>query len=139
VEAGKIGDAKIKVLLLQRKYSEALRVAEELPEDKLSEIPGYRTGKFHAIGFLRKKLADEAGARLALLRARELAEAHLKAAPEDPGRHARLAPILALLGEKEAAMSEAQRAMDLLPESKDAFNGPDMTAMAAEVYAHVGE
>ncbi len=138
-EAGKIGDAEVKVLLLQRKYAEALRVAEGFNDGKLTELFGHVAGKYHAIGFLRKKLADEAGARLALLQARELAEAHLKAAPDDPGRHAQLALTLALSGEKEAAMAEAQRAMDLLSESKDAFGGPDMTLVAAEVYANVGE
>ena len=43
-----------------------------------------------------------------------------------------------LLGENEAALLEAQRARELLPESKDAFGGQEITAAAAEVYAIVG-
>ena len=39
----------------------------------------------------------------------------------------------------EPLIAEAKRAMDLLPESKDAFGGPDITLAAAEVYANVGD
>ncbi len=74
-----------------------------------------------------------------MLQARELAEAQVQAAPDDPNRHAQLAQILGLSGEKEAARAEAKRAMDLLPESRDAFGGPDITLIAAEVYANVGD
>jgi hypothetical protein len=50
-----------------------------------------------------------------------------------------LAKLLAWLGEKDAAVSEAQRAMELRPESKDAFSGPDITAGVAEVHAILGD
>jgi hypothetical protein len=44
-----------------------------------------------------------------------------------------------LLGEKEAAIAEATRATALLPESKDAFEGPDVAETTARVYMEVGE
>ena len=44
-----------------------------------------------------------------------------------------------MLGEKDAAIAEALRATELLPESKDAFEGPDVTQTLARVYAEVGE
>ena len=47
--------------------------------------------------------------------------------------------MLAWLGEKDAALVEAQRASELLPESKDAFGGPEIAAGVAEVYARVGD
>ena len=37
------------------------------------------------------------------------------------------------------ALAEAHRAATLLPESKDAFGGPDITAGLAEVYCILGE
>ena len=46
---------------------------------------------------------------------------------------------LAWLGEKDAAIAEAKRATELLPESADAFDGPEITEALAEVYAIVGE
>ena len=43
------------------------------------------------------------------------------------------------LGEKDAALAEAQRATELLPESKDAFGGPEIAAGVAEVYTILGD
>jgi tetratricopeptide (TPR) repeat protein len=50
-----------------------------------------------------------------------------------------LALALVFLGEKDAALAAAQRSMELLPESKDAFEGPSITEAAAEVYCAAGE
>jgi tetratricopeptide (TPR) repeat protein len=47
--------------------------------------------------------------------------------------------VLAFLGEKDAALAEAQRASELLPESKDAFEGPEITEGVAQVYAILGD
>ena len=47
--------------------------------------------------------------------------------------------MLAQLGEKEAAITEAKRATELLPDSVDAFEGPLLVAALAEVYAVTGE
>ena len=60
-------------------------------------------------------------------------------APDEAKRHSRLAAILAWLGEKDAAIAEAKRATELLPESVDAFDGPVATQALGEVYAIVGE
>ena len=40
---------------------------------------------------------------------------------------------------KDAALAEAQRATDLRPESKDAFDGPKITEQVAQVYAILGD
>jgi hypothetical protein len=53
--------------------------------------------------------------------------------------HIQLAKVLAYVGEKDAALAEAQRATELLPESKDAFGGPEIAEGVAEVYCIVGE
>ena len=55
---------------------------------------------------------------------------------QDPDR---LAEALAWLGEKDAAIAEAKRAMELVPESVDAFDGPVCTQSLAETYMVVGE
>ena len=47
--------------------------------------------------------------------------------------------MLAYLGQKDSALAEAQRAAELLPESKDAFGGPEITEGVAQVYAILGE
>src|SRR5262249_5536921 len=53
--------------------------------------------------------------------------------------HLQLAKVLAQLGEKESARAEAERASELLPESKDAFGGPEIAAGVAEGYAILGD
>jgi hypothetical protein len=47
--------------------------------------------------------------------------------------------ILAGLGEKESAIAEGKRAVELLPESQDAFDGPKMTVALAQICAWTGE
>ena len=84
-------------------------------------------------------LHDEAGAREAFLKSKGYVEKYLSLAPDEAKRHSRLAQILAWLGEKDAAISEAKRATELLPESVDAFDGPMATQALAEVYVIVGE
>ena len=138
-EKAKLIGGVVQTLLLQRKYEEALREAETVKDDLLDTDPEGVCSKYLVIGIAKKKLNDEAGAREALLISKAQAEKMLSEAPNDAPRHARLAQILALLGEKEAAIAEAKKATELLPESVDSFGGPDMTQNLAEVYALVGE
>ncbi len=127
------------VFLLERKYKEGLREAESLPDDLFASIPAKLCFKYYLIGFARKALQDEAGARVAFLKAKDLVEAQLKQSPDSADMHIQLAKILAYLGEKDAALAEARHATELLPESKDAFGGPEITAGVAEVHAILGD
>ena len=68
-----------------------------------------------------------------------VSEQLLRDAPEDPARHAQHGFILAALGRKEEAIAEGKRAVELLPESQDAFDGPRGTAALAQIYAWTGE
>ena len=96
-------------------------------------------GKYFAIGIAQKGLGDDAAARTAFLKAKNILEEQLKQKPDDPDLHVQLAKLLAWLGEKDAAIAEAQRATDLRPESKDAFDGPRITEGVAQVYAILGD
>ena len=133
------GAARADVFLLERKYKEGLQQAESLPDDRLASLPGALCNKYYLIGFAEKALGDEAGARAAFLKAKSAAEEQLKKSPDSSDAHIQLAKILACLGEKDAALSEAQRATDLRPESKDAFSGPEITQGVAQVYAILGD
>jgi len=136
----RMASGRADVFLLERKYQEGLREAESLPDDLLSTaFPQHLSGKYYLIGFARKALQDEAGARAAFLKAKDLLEAQLKESPDSPDMHIQLAKILAYLGEKDAALAEARRATELLPESKDAFGGPEIAAGVAEVHAILGD
>ena len=135
----RITGARADVFLLERKYQEGLREAENLSDDLLAPIPAALCGKYYIIGFAKNALHDEAGARAAFLKAKELVEAPLNQSPDSPDLRIQLAKVLAYLGEKDAALNEARRAAEILPESKDAFGGPEITAGVAEVCSIVGE
>jgi TolB-like protein/Tfp pilus assembly protein PilF len=136
----RMASGRADVFLLERKYQEGLREAESLPDDLLSTaFPQHLSGKYYLIGFARKALQDEVGARAAFLKAKDLLEAQLKESPDSPDMHIQLAKILAYLGEKDAALTEARRATELLPESKDAFGGPEIASGVAEVHAILGD
>ena len=95
--------------------------------------------KYFYIGYARKALRDEAGAGAAFLKAKTAAEEQVKRSPDVEKPHIQLAKVLAFLGERDAALAEAQRAAELLPESKDAFGGPEVMEGVAQVYAILGE
>jgi serine/threonine-protein kinase len=135
----KTANARADVFLRERKYREALQAAESLPDDQLAALPGALRGKYYEIGFARKALQDTAGAHEAFLKAKNAVEEELKWSPDVENTHVQLAKVLAQLGERDDALAEAQRATELLPESKDAFGGPEITAGVAEVYTILGD
>jgi TolB-like protein/Tfp pilus assembly protein PilF len=127
------------LLLLQRKYQELLQLGQRFPDDSFATVPGSLALKYFAIGIAQKGLGDDAASRTALLKAKDILEKQVKQKPDDADLHVQLAKLLAWLGEKDAAIAEAQRAMDLRPESKDAFEGPQITEQVAQVYAILGD
>ena len=71
---------------------------------------------------------DKTKAQPELEHARLVSEKLLREAPEDSARHAQHGLILAALGQKQEAIAEGKRAVELLPESQDALDGPQATA-----------
>jgi TolB-like protein/Tfp pilus assembly protein PilF len=135
----KIASGRADVFLLERKYSEGLQQAESLPDDQLAAYPKHLLAKYYCIGSARKSLHDDSGARVAFLKAKSIAEENLKRSSDSEDAHLDLAKVLAQLGEKELALQEAQRATELVPESRDAFSGPEIASGVAEVYAILGD
>jgi TolB-like protein/Flp pilus assembly protein TadD len=135
----KATSARADVFFLERKYREGLRAAESLPDDQIANFPGGLWSKYYYSGFARRALQDESGARAAFLKAKSAAEEQVKRTPDDAKLRMQLAKALAQLGEKEAALAEAQRASELQPESRDALEGPHITEDAAQVHAILGD
>jgi serine/threonine-protein kinase len=90
-------------------------------------------------GSLYMLQGDEAKARTELEHARVVSEQLLREAPDDPNRHSQHGVVLAALGHKQEAINEGKRAVELLPESQDAFDGPQVTAELAKIFAWTGE
>jgi Flp pilus assembly protein TadD len=82
---------------------------------------------------------DQAKARANYEEAREKAETAVKESPEDGPRHALLGLIYAGLGRCEEAKAEANRAVELLPETKDGFDGPILVVSRARIHMMCGD
>lgn len=131
--------AKANISLLQGKYPEAIETLHQSSPQLLMAKPHGLGEAYLLEGIVREKMGQTAEARAAFSKAKNDAEAALREAPNDAERHAALARSLAHLGAKDAAIAEAKRATELLPESVDAFEGPQMTAVLGRVYAVTGE
>jgi TolB-like protein/Flp pilus assembly protein TadD len=127
------------VLTLQRKFKEALQVVQQFRGETLLVRPSVTCPKASLEGTLYLYLDDKVNAHSAFERARIIAEQLVRENPDDAARHGQLGLILAGLGQKDAAIAEGKRAVELLPESQDAFDGPDVTAVLAQIYAWTGE
>jgi TolB-like protein/Flp pilus assembly protein TadD len=135
----KMASAEANLLLLQRNYQQLLQLGQQFKDDLFASVPGSLALKYFSIGVAQKGLGDEAAAHAAFVRAKDILEEQVKQKPDDAELHVQLAKMLAWLGEKDAAISEAQRAMDLQPESRDAFEGPHITEQTAQVYTILGD
>jgi TolB-like protein/Flp pilus assembly protein TadD len=130
---------KAYVAMWQHNYSEVLDALRRLPRETLTAKPQGLVEACLLEGAAHEKLGQTAKARPAFSQAKEAAETAVREAPNEPSRHAALARTLAHLGEKDAAIAEAKRAMELRPESADAFEGPGIKQALAEVYVVTGE
>src|SRR5438128_2875339 len=106
---------RAKALMLQRKYTESLAAVKQLPYDvfrySTDAIP-----KGFLEGMLYTYLNDKQKAHSAFESARGVAEQSLRESPDGPdsaARHGLLGQILAGLGQKEAAIAEGRRAVEL--------------------------
>ncbi len=82
---------------------------------------------------------DEPSVRKYAEIARAAFEEQGRAAPQDAQLHASLGLSLAYLGRKVEAIHEAEKAMELLPISRDAYVGPYIQHQLVRVYILAGE
>ena len=136
---GLVTAARIWVLTLQRKFAEALQVVQQFRGETLAYPERGPCPKAFLEGSLYLREGDKEKAHAAFEQAKIVAERLVRDAPDDFGRHAQLGAVFAGLGKKEDAINEGKKAVELLPESQDAFDGPQATAALAEIYAWVGE
>ena len=131
--------SRINILILQRRFAEALQLVEKMPKEIVHGEGTAPTPVAFFEGILHFMLGEKDKARADFERARVIVEESVRDVPDDPGRHAQLGAIFAGLGRKEEAIREGKRAVELLPESKDAFEGPQVTIALAQIYCWTGE
>jgi tetratricopeptide (TPR) repeat protein len=135
---GLVISTQVWVMTLERKFPEALQAVQQFPGEILDTHAG-RVPKAFFEGLIYHYQGDKVKAAAAFEHARVVAEQLVHESPDDAPRHALLGEILAALGQKDAAISEGKRATQLLPESQDAYDGPQISAALAEIYAWTGE
>jgi len=90
-------------------------------------------------GLIARMTKDDAEARAAFAAARAEQEKVLLGRPDDAGALCVLGLIDAALGQKEEALREGRRAIELLPVEKDATDGKRMIVGLARIAAWVGD
>jgi TolB-like protein/Flp pilus assembly protein TadD len=136
---GLITWARAWILTLERKFPEALQVLERFRGETMLTTTTAPAPKALLQGLIHLLQGDKTKAQPELEHARLVSEKLLREAPEDSARHAQHGLILAALGQKQEAIAEGKRAVELLPESQDALDGPQATANLAQIYAWTGE
>ena len=136
---GTITLARYNLKMYERKFDELVGILERSPADKSrgeTSAPLFRSFLLATV-YAKKK--EEAKARTNYEDARVRAESAVRESPEDGPRHALLGLIYAGLGRCEEAMAEAKRAVELLPETRDAFDGPILAVTRARVLMMCGD
>jgi serine/threonine-protein kinase len=90
-------------------------------------------------GLAARMRDDQPAARAAFTNARKELEKMVRDQPDYAGALCALGVIDAVLGNKEAAIREGQRAVALMPVSKNAIEGPLLIKYLALIYAWTGE
>jgi len=127
------------VAMLRRDYSGANRVLQTSAASEVSYTTAGLTPKAFLEGCTYLALDDGPNANITFESVRPAFEAALKEAPASAERHASIGWLYALMGRKNDAIREGQRAVELKPESKDAVDGPLMSGYLALIYARVDE
>jgi TolB-like protein/Flp pilus assembly protein TadD len=127
------------ILTLQRKFPDALQLLERFRGETMFTTTTAPCPKALLEGEIYRLQGDKTKAQERFENARMVSEKLLREAPGDAARHVQHGLILAALGQKQEAIAEGKRAVELLPESQDALDGPKCTSALAEIYACTGE
>ena len=145
---GAISTISLRLSLMERDLPEAERVLAACVHEKLEEeglsgvagaLDGYIVPKSWYAGLIVQARGDASAARAAFERAKQAVEDDLAHCSEDAKSLVMLAMIHAELGEKKNAFNASARAGELLPISRDSFDGPILATTLAAVSVKLGE
>ena len=136
---GQVTLARAQLLLVERKFGEALEVITRSGLDGFQTDSPVKLPRQYVEARIYMMIPDEGKAHAAFERALPVAEAAVREAPDDAFRRTVLSKIYGGLGRKEEAVREGKKAIELLPELVDAVDGPTLVVELAETYTLVGE
>jgi TolB-like protein/Tfp pilus assembly protein PilF len=131
---------RVFLALIDGNFAEAERVLAASPREDFQDIDYsfyYPKAWFEAI--IARAKGDSARASAAFATARTILEQRLAIKPEDARTIAVLAQVDAGLGRKDLAIQEARHAIDLMPVSKDIYDGALVLEGLAHVYTWTNE
>lgn len=139
-DLGRVTLAGFQLKMMQRKFSEALQL---IIDSKLEQFSDWEAPtplpRSLLLGRAYNSLSDNANARASFEEARHVLEQAVQENPADASRHVLLGEAYCGLGRKDEAVREGERAVELLPETKDAFDGPQITIALARIHTQTGE
>ncbi len=136
--AGLVTRARWDLATIERDYTAAETAMSSCPLD-VFESNGLPTPKSFYRGCVALAQGDLAATQTQFAAALPDFEKAVEEAPGSGVRRANLGLLYAFMGRKEDAIREGRRAVELLPESKDAVDGPWVNGFLAMIYARVGD
>jgi len=138
--AGGQTPARAMLAMIDGNYAEAERVLAASPRQDFQDIDfSFYYPKTWFEAMIARAKGDAARATAAFRECRAILEQRLIVKPEHARTIAVLAQVDAGLGQKELAIREAQHAIDLMPVSKDIYDGALVLEGLAQVYTWSGE
>ena len=125
--------------MIERDYAAAKGAIENSKLNEFSYLNAGATPKTYFQGCVALAQGDAAAARKLFEAARPSFEIGVKESPDNAERHAYLGLLCAFLDRKDDAVREGRRAVELKPESADAYDGAIMNSILALIYARCGE
>jgi TolB-like protein/Flp pilus assembly protein TadD len=145
---GAVTTVGIRLNLMKRDFAKASRMLVGSAHDRFWDsglggtagmIDGYAFPNSWYKGLVARAQGDIDTAQHAFEEAGRVVELDLSRWPDDAKTIMMLAFVHVALGRKEDALREGRRAVELLPISKDAYDGPILATNLAAIYAQVGK
>ena len=145
---GAVTTVALRVALMDGDYAEGARLLGDSRSDRYNDsgvegpaanFDGYTLPRAWSEGLIALGRGEMDAAERAFAVAQRMVEADLAQWPDDPKATALMGLVHAARGRKEEAIHAGRRAVDFLPISKDAYDGPLVATKLAVIYAQVGE
>jgi tetratricopeptide (TPR) repeat protein len=133
---------------MERDYAEAARLLRGSRAEKYNDtglegpaavFDGYTLPRAYFEGLVARGRGEKDAAERAFVVAQQMVETDMARWLDDAKATALLGILHALRGNKDEAIRAGRRAVELLPVSKDAYDGPLIATKLAVIYAQVGE
>jgi tetratricopeptide (TPR) repeat protein len=130
---------KILQLRLERNYSEAIRLLQARQAQFHFDSEFGKAAEQVSLAFMQRLSGDTAGAKVSAEQAHDTLDALYRNRPDDVFLAVKISQAYAVMGDKDSALKEAERAVMLDPAAKDAVGGPAKLENLALIQTSFGE